>query len=89
MFPWVYRDLGVGKLVGMPVPGTGTAVCWETQMDPSLYFGIPQVGFIDDKGNYMEHADITPDIQVANDYQSVAQGEDKQLAKAVELMLQP
>ena len=57
LFPWVYRDLGVGKLIGMPVPGTaGTAVWWETQIDPALYFGIPQVGFIDDKGDYMEHA---------------------------------
>ena len=89
LFPWVYRDLGVGKLIGMPVPGTGTAVWWETQIDPTLYFGIPQVGFIDDKGDYMEHADITPDIQVANDYQSVATGEDKQIEKAVEFLLHP
>ena len=79
----------MGKLIGMPVPGTGTAVWWETQIDPTLYFGIPQVGFIDDKGDYMEHADITPDIQVANDYQSVATGEDKQVEKAVEFLLHP
>ena len=89
LFPWVYRDLGVGKLIGMPVPGTGTAVWWETQIDATLFFGIPQVGFIDDKGAYMEHADITPDIQVANDYQSVATGEDKQVEKAVEFLLHP
>ncbi len=89
LFPWTYRALGVGKLIGMPVPGTGTAVWWETQIDPGLFFGIPEVGFIDDKGGYMEKADITPDIQVANDYQSVATGEDKQLEKAVEFLLQP
>ena len=89
LFPWTYRALGIGKLIGMPVPGTGTAVWWETQIDPTIYFGIPQVGFIDDKGNYMEHADITPDIQVANDYQSVATGEDKQIEKAVEFLLKP
>ena len=89
LFPWTYRALGIGKLIGMPVPGTGTAVWWETQMDPTLFFGIPEVGFIDDKGGYMEKADITPDIQVANDYQSVATGEDKQLEKAVEFLLQP
>ena len=89
LFPWTYRALGIGKLIGMPVPGTGTAVWWETQIDPTLYFGIPEVGFIDAKGDYMEKADITPDIQVANDYQSVATGEDKQLEKAVEFLLQP
>ena len=87
LFPWTYRELGIGKLIGMPVTGTGTAVWWETQMDPSLYFGIPEVGFVDNKNGYMEKADITPDIQVANDYQSVAQGEDKQVEKAVESLL--
>ena len=89
LFPWTYRDLGIGKLIGMPVTGTGTAVWWETQIDPSLYFGIPEVGFIDKQGQYMEHANITPDIQVANDYQSVATGEDKQVEKAVEFLLKP
>ena len=89
LFPWTYRDLGIGKLIGMPVTGTGTAVWWETQIDPTLYFGIPEVGFIDKQGQYMEHADITPDIQVANDYQSVATGEDKQVEAAVKLLLTP
>ena len=37
----------------------------------------------------MERADIKPDIEVANDYESVAKGEDKQLEKAVEFLLQP
>ena len=89
LFPWTYRALGIGKLIGMPVTGTGTAVWWEDQQDPTLYFGIPEVGFIDQKGEYMEHADITPDIQVENDYRSVATGQDKQLEKAIEFLLQP
>jgi C-terminal processing protease CtpA/Prc len=29
MFPVVYKTLGIGKLVGMPVAGTGTAVYKE------------------------------------------------------------
>ena len=89
LFPWVYRDLGIGKLIGMPVTGTGTAVWWEHQQDPTLIFGIPEVGFRDAAGGFMEKADIKPDIEVANDYQSVARGEDKQLEKAVEFLLQP
>ncbi len=89
LFPWTYRALGIGKLVGMPVPGTGTAVWWEHQQDPTLIFGIPEVGFRDAAGGFMEKADIKPDIEVANDYQSVARGEDKQLEKAVEFLLQP
>ena len=41
-FPWVYRELGIGKLVGTQVPGTATAVWWETLQDQSIYFGIPR-----------------------------------------------
>ncbi len=89
LFPWTYRALGIGKLIGMPVPGTGTAVWWEHQQDPTLIFGIPEVGFRDAAGGFMEKADIKPDIEVANDYQSVARGQDKQLEKAVEYLLQP
>ncbi len=39
-----YKELGIGKLIGAPVAGTMTAVWWETLMDRSLVFGIPQVG---------------------------------------------
>ena len=28
--PWVYKHQKIGKLVGMPVPGTMTSVSWET-----------------------------------------------------------
>ena len=54
-FPWVYKTLGIGKLIGAPVPGTMTAVWWETQIDPTLVFGIPQVGVKDMQGNYLEN----------------------------------
>lgn len=30
-FPWVYKELKIGKLIGAPVPGTMTAVWWETR----------------------------------------------------------
>ena len=88
LFPWVYHHLAIGKMVGMPVPGTGTAVWWETQQDPTLYFGIPEVGFVDKKGEFMEHSAVVPDVRVENDSKSVAAGEDKQLERAVELLLQ-
>lgn len=50
-FPYAYQTLEIGKIVGMPVPGTMTAVWWETQIDPTIYFGISQVGSKDRKGN--------------------------------------
>ncbi|MCG8475119.1 MAG: S41 family peptidase [Cytophagales bacterium] len=87
MFPVVYKTLGIGKLIGMPVAGTGTAVWWETQIDRSLYFGIPQVGIKDREGNFYENNQLEPDIRVFNDPESVAKGQDKQLERAVQEML--
>ena len=87
MFPLVYKTLGIGDLVGMPVPGTGTAVWWETLQDPSLYFGIPQVGVRDNEGNYLENAELFPDHEVSNPPGSAARGEDRQLEKAVNLLM--
>ena len=87
-FPYVYKALGIGKLIGAPVPGTMTAVWWETQVDPSLVFGIPQVGAMGVKeGRYLENMQIEPDILVYNDPASVLRGEDKQLEAAVAEMM--
>lgn len=87
MFPVVYKTLGIGKLVGMPVPGTGTAVWWETLQDPTLVFGIPQVGVMTMDGKYYENNQLEPDFKVMNEYLKVIAGTDQQLEKAVELML--
>lgn len=86
-FPWVYKTLNIGKLVGAPVPGTMTAVWWESQIDPSLVFGIPEVGVKDMQGNYLENQQLEPDIEVYNSPESQLKGEDTQLKTAVKLML--
>ena len=87
-FPYVYQSLGIGKLIGAPVPGTMTAVWWETQIDPTIVFGIPQVGSIGVKdGRYLENMQVEPDIEIYNDPASTLRGEDKQLEAAVAEML--
>lgn len=88
-FPYAYRSLGLGKLIGAPVPGTMTAVWWETQIDKTLVFGIPQVtswGMKDDRP--LENFQIEPDVLVYNDPASELRGEDRQLEAAVREMLQ-
>jgi tricorn protease len=87
MFPVVYKTLGIGKLVGMPVPGTGTAVWWENLQDPSLVFGIPQVGVKSPDGKYYENTQQEPDVKVANEYNPMLEGKDQQLEEAVKLMM--
>lgn len=88
IFPWAYSVLGIGETVGMPVPGTGTAVWWEPLQDRSLVFGIPQVGMSGADGRYLENTQLEPDHLVWNDWGSAAEGRDKQLEKAVEVLLQ-
>jgi tricorn protease len=88
LFPWVYQHFGIGKLVGMPVPGTGTAVWWEVLQDPRLILGIPEVGFRDEKGQFMEKTQVEPDVKVRNDAKSTGEGQDPQLEKAVEILMQ-
>ncbi|WP_302997387.1 S41 family peptidase [Paramuribaculum intestinale] len=85
--PWVYRHLGLGKLVGMPVPGTMSSVNWVTLQDPSLVFGIPVTGFRTSEGYYLENTQLEPDVKVANDPATVVKEEDTQLRAAVESLL--
>ncbi len=86
-FPYVYQTLKIGKIVGMPVPGTMTAVWWEWLLDNTLYFGIPQVGGKDKNGKYLENQQLEPDIKVNNEYEKALNGEDQQIGKAVETLL--
>ena len=87
-FPFAYRALGLGKLIGAPVPGTMTAVWWETQINSEIVFGIPQVGtWSVQDGYYLENHQIEPDILVYNDPASLLAGQDKQLEAAVTEMM--
>ncbi len=86
-FPYTYTTLKIGTTIGMPVPGTATAVWWETLQDPTLYFGIPQVGIKDADGNYLENLQLEPDIKQTLDYDVVVTGRDQQLESAVGYLL--
>lgn len=85
--PWVYRKVGLGKIVGMPVPGTMSSVNWVNMQDPSLTFGIPVVGFKTEEGNYLENTQLEPDVKVANDPAKIILGIDDQISAAVNTLL--
>jgi len=87
LFPYAYQTLGIGKLIGMPVAGTGTAVWWERLIDQSCVFGIPQTSTLDTQGRYLENTQLEPDIKVNNTPEQRAQGNDAQLQKAIDHLL--
>ena len=79
--------MGLGKLVGMPVPGTMTSVNWVTMQDSSMIFGIPVIGYQLEDGSYLENKQLDPDVLVPVNPADVMAGEDAQLHKAVETLL--
>lgn len=88
LFPYTYKFFGIGKLIGAPVPGTGTAVWWERMQDGTV-FGIPQVGMRDVKtGELMENNELQPDILIVNEPGKASLGIDQQLEVGVKHLLE-
>lgn len=87
IFPFIYKQNGLGKLIGKPVAGTGTAVWWETQIDPSIIFGIPMIATAGTDGKITENLELEPDFDVDLNYSNFLKGKDDQLEKTVEELL--
>lgn len=87
LFPVAYKVKGVGKTLGMPVPGTGTFVWWERQIDPSLVFGIPMGGWRTMDGKFCENNQMEPDIRVRNEPDVLSAGRDQQIEAAVKELM--
>ena len=87
LFPVAYKLKGIGKLLGMPVPGTGTFVWWENQIDPSLVFGIPMGGWRSPDGKFCENNQTEPDIRIRNEPDVMSNGRDQQIEAAVKELM--
>jgi len=87
LFPKAYKIKEAGKTLGMPVPGTGTFVWWETQIDPTIFFGIPMGGWRPIGEPFLENNQMEPDIKVQNKPAQMAAGIDEQLNRAVQELL--
>jgi len=87
MFPYTYRALNLGKIVGMPVAGTSTTV-WKIPL-PYVNFevGIPEMGVSTNDGKYLENNELVPDFVVPMLPNDIIEGRDPQLEKAVQVLL--
>ena len=85
--PWVYKHMGLGSIVGMPVPGTMTTVNWENLQERSVNFGTPVVGYRMQNGKYLENTQLEPDFLVKNKAHDAIQGRDEQIEVAVKELL--
>ena len=80
--PAGYKDLKIGKLVGMPVPGTCSFVWWE-RIQNGIVFGIPNMQVTDIVGDVLENKQLEPDVKVKNDFDAITNGKDEQIEAAV------
>ena len=87
LFPVAYRLKGIGKTLGMPVPGTGTFVWWEAQIDPTLVFGIPMGGWRTPDGKFCENNQFEPDIKTRNEPDIISNSRDQQIEEAVKELM--
>jgi tricorn protease len=86
-YAYAVKALGLGKLVGMPTPGTCTFSGWESLAD-GIRWGVPHVGVKDSvTGKYLENQQTEPDLKVMNEYDVVIKGKDQQLETAVAALL--
>jgi tricorn protease len=84
VFPFAYRVLGLGQLVGTTVAGTGTYVWWvESNLIPGLIYGLPQLPLRGLDGTLLENHDIPPDVASPDDPKAWSEGTDPQLAAAL------
>lgn len=86
-FAYGYQNLQIGKLVGMPVPGTCTWAGWEVLQEGNIRWGVPPIGVKNMKGRYLENSPTEPDIKVMNGYDIMSKGKDQQLEAAINALL--
>jgi tricorn protease len=82
-----YQDLGIGKMIGMPVPGTCSFAGWEMLQDGSVLWGAVPVSAKNSKGQWLENLETVPDVQLKNEPGVISKGRDQQLERAVQELL--
>ena len=86
-FAFVYKQMEIGPLIGMPVPGTCTFGGGQGLLD-GLRWGVPGRGVKDtETDRFLENWQTEPDIRVPNDPAEEGAGRDAQLERAVEELL--
>lgn len=81
-----FTDLGIGKTVGMPVPGTCSFAGWE-MLPNGIRWGAVPVSVKNKAGEWLENNETKPTFEVKNQPERIAAGQDQQLEKAIEELL--
>jgi len=88
MFPWLFKQAGVGKLIGMRTWGGLVGLSGNPGLIDGGSVSVPTFGFYETDGTWgVEGHGTDPDIMVVDDPALMVEGGDPQLDAAIEHML--
>ncbi len=87
IFPAAFKELGLGKLIGVPTFGAVIGTNNINLLDGSR-FRIPGTGWYRMSGKNLENIPVEPDIYVENSPEMDGKSNDNQLRKAIEILLE-
>lgn len=88
-FPYFFRKLGLGKLIGTRTWGGLVGISGNARLVDGGNISVPRFGIFDqDEGWIIEGKGVSPDIEVVERPEQMAKGVDPCVEKAVEVLLQ-
>ncbi len=87
-FPYYFKKLKLGTLIGTRTWGGLVGLSGNAGLMDGGYLAVPTFGFVSTEGEWaVEGMGVSPDIEVWDRPELVAQGKDPSLEKAVEVLL--
>ena len=87
-FPYFFKKLGLGKLIGTRTWGGLVGISGNARLVDGGYISVPRFGIFDkDEGWIIEGVGVSPDIEVVDRPEQLAKGSDPCIEKAVEVLL--
>lgn len=87
IFPQLFKEAGLGMVIGMPTSGSVIGT-WEVNLMDGSSMRMPGSGWYRLDGTNMEGNGAQPDIKVEMDLNDIVADNDLQLTKAVEVLLE-
>lgn len=89
MFPALFRQVGLGKLIGMRTWGGLVGISGNPGLIDGGAISVPTFGYYETDGTWgIEGHGVDPDIEIVDDPAKMKDGGDPQLDRAIELMLE-
>ncbi len=88
-FPYFFKKMGLGKLIGTRTWGGLVGISGNARLVDGGNISVPQFGIFDQEDGWIiEGVGVSPDIEVVDRPEQLAKGIDPSIEKAVEVLLQ-